>query len=150
MMNTRNTLGLVGANTDETIAWTTTDPICAPLPALAHAKVYTYEKATAAAPLAFSYTHSCAVGESGHAYCSGWSNTYGELGTLNVAGNRPSLVATLSNVNSPALASERLHAIKASAGLGAADNVVFDYGGNVYHPTTGEWLGGLTEGGKAK
>lgn len=86
----------VGAISDETIDWSTTDPICAPLPALAHAKVYTYEKATMAAPRISQ--HSCAAGASGPAYCWGSPNIYGELGTLKVANNRPSLVATLTNV----------------------------------------------------
>jgi len=48
----------------------------------------------------------------------------------------------------PALASERLHTIKAANGFGAADNVVLDLTGNVYNPGTGEWLGSLTQGGK--
>ena len=47
----------------------------------------------------------------------------------------------------PALASERLHAIKSANGFGAADNVVLDLTGNVYNPATGEWLGSLTAGG---
>ena len=47
----------------------------------------------------------------------------------------------------PALASERLHQIKAAAGRGAADNVLFDLSGGVYDPVTGTWLGSLTEGG---
>jgi hypothetical protein len=47
----------------------------------------------------------------------------------------------------PRLASERLHQIKKANGLGAADNVVFDRTGNVFHPTTGERIGSLTEGG---
>lgn len=45
------------------------------------------------------------------------------------------------------LASERLHAIKRSAGMRGADNVLFDRTGNVYSPTTREWLGSLTQGG---
>jgi hypothetical protein len=45
------------------------------------------------------------------------------------------------------LASDRLHLIKDQNGLGAADNVIFDMTGNVYHPVTGENLGTLTMGG---
>ena len=45
-------------------------------------------------------------------------------------------------------ASERLHAIKKSEGLGGADNVVFDATGNVFYPVTGDRLGGLAEGGE--
>lgn len=44
-------------------------------------------------------------------------------------------------------ASQRLHDIKAAAGFGAADNVIFDYTGNVYNPITGELIGSLTQGG---
>jgi hypothetical protein len=47
----------------------------------------------------------------------------------------------------PTLASERLHAIKAANGFGAADNVVLDLTGNVYNPGTGDWIGSLTAGG---
>lgn len=50
---------------------------------------------------------------------------------------------------SPALASERLHGIKQAAGLGGADNVIFDLSGGVYHPETLEFLGTMTEGGAA-
>jgi len=47
----------------------------------------------------------------------------------------------------PILASERLHQIKHAAGLGPAENVVFDLSGGVYDPYTLEFLGSLTEGG---
>jgi RHS repeat-associated protein len=47
----------------------------------------------------------------------------------------------------PNLASERLHKIKSIAGLGPADNVIFDLTGGVYHPTTLTFLGSLTTGG---
>jgi hypothetical protein len=50
----------------------------------------------------------------------------------------------------PELASDRLHAIKAKSGLAAGDNVIFDLTGNVYDPTTLEWLGTMTEGGAKK
>jgi hypothetical protein len=92
----------IGAVADEPIEWSAMDPICAPLPPVARAKSYTYEKATVAAPR--DSAHSCAVGESGRAYCWG-SNFSGELGTLNVATNRPSLVATLANVKGIAVGS---------------------------------------------
>ena len=46
----------------------------------------------------------------------------------------------------PAKAGDRLHDIKKSAGLGPADNVVFDWTGNVYDKG-GNWLGSLTAGG---
>jgi RHS repeat-associated protein len=46
----------------------------------------------------------------------------------------------------PAKAGDRLHDIKKSAGLGPADNVVFDLTGNVYDKG-GNWLGSLTMGG---
>jgi RHS repeat-associated protein len=46
----------------------------------------------------------------------------------------------------PAKAGDRLHDIKKSAGLGPADNVVFDLTGNVYDKG-GNWLGSLTAGG---
>ncbi len=46
-----------------------------------------------------------------------------------------------------ALASERLHQIKAAAGFRGNDNVLFDLTGNVYDPRTGAWLGSLTAGG---
>jgi RHS repeat-associated protein len=46
----------------------------------------------------------------------------------------------------PTVASERLHQIKQSAGLGAADNVVIGRTGDVYNPYTGERIGSLTEG----
>jgi RHS repeat-associated protein len=42
------------------------------------------------------------------------------------------------------VSSDRLHRIKQSAGRGPADNVLFDYTGNVYDPSTLEWLGSLT------
>lgn len=45
------------------------------------------------------------------------------------------------------LASKRLHEIKAAHGIGAAENLVFDATGNVYHPKTGDWLGSMTAGG---
>lgn len=45
------------------------------------------------------------------------------------------------------VARTRIHQIKAHYGYGGADNVVFDYTGNVYDPITFEWLGSLTEGG---
>jgi hypothetical protein len=45
------------------------------------------------------------------------------------------------------LASDRLHAIKRAAGLGGADNVLFDFSGGIWHSETREWLGSLTEGG---
>lgn len=48
----------------------------------------------------------------------------------------------------PQLASQRLHAIKRSLGLRPADNVLFDLTGNVYDPSTRQWLGSLTQGGK--
>ena len=48
------------------------------------------------------------------------------------------------------LASERLHKIKLENGFGGADNVVFDASGGVYNPTTGEFLGSLTQGGAKK
>jgi RHS repeat-associated protein len=47
----------------------------------------------------------------------------------------------------PTLASERLHQIKAAAGLGAAENVLFDLSGGVYHPVTRALLGNMTTGG---
>ena len=47
----------------------------------------------------------------------------------------------------PRLAGQRLHAIKAAGGRGGADNVVFDFTGNVFSPETGELLGSLTQGG---
>lgn len=46
----------------------------------------------------------------------------------------------------PATAGQRLHAIKAAAGRGPADNVLFDLTGNIYDPVTREWLGTLTQG----
>ena len=46
----------------------------------------------------------------------------------------------------PAVASERLHEIKAAAGHGAADNVIFDLTGNIYEQDR-NWIGSLTEGG---
>ena len=45
------------------------------------------------------------------------------------------------------LASERLHASKAGAGRGVADNVFFDLSGYVYSPESGELIGSLTVGG---
>lgn len=48
---------------------------------------------------------------------------------------------------SPELASQRLHALKQSNGLGGADNVVFDRTGNVFDPRSGDLLGSLTQGG---
>jgi hypothetical protein len=45
------------------------------------------------------------------------------------------------------LASERLHAIKTSAGRGGAADVIFDKTGGVYDPVSRELLGSLTEGG---
>jgi hypothetical protein len=50
----------------------------------------------------------------------------------------------------PALASERLHAIKKKSGRGAGDNVIFDLTGNVFDPDTLEWLGSMTEGGSKR
>jgi hypothetical protein len=47
------------------------------------------------------------------------------------------------------LASDRLHHLKDKEGRGAADPLLFDLTGNVYDPVTREWLGSLTEGGKA-
>ena len=47
----------------------------------------------------------------------------------------------------PVLASERLHEIKEAAGLGPADNVLFDRTGNVFDRVSGDLLGSLTEGG---
>ena len=44
----------------------------------------------------------------------------------------------------PNVASMRLHDIKRQAGMGGADNVLFDLTGNVFHPVTGEWLDTLT------
>lgn len=48
-------------------------------------------------------------------------------------------------------ASRRLHQIKddfgGMRGYGEDHGVVFDATGNVYHPTTGEWMGTLTAGG---
>jgi hypothetical protein len=44
-------------------------------------------------------------------------------------------------------ASQRLHKIKAAEGRGPADNVIFELTGNVYDPTTGAYLGSLTQGG---
>ena len=44
------------------------------------------------------------------------------------------------------VASERLHKIKQRAGRGGADNVVFDFSGNVFTPE-GALIGSLTEGG---
>jgi hypothetical protein len=37
--------------------------------------------------------------------------------------------------------------LKAAAGLGPADNVIFDWTGNVYNPFTMELIGSLTQGG---
>jgi RHS repeat-associated protein len=50
----------------------------------------------------------------------------------------------------PHIASARLHAIKSANGLGGADNVVFDFTGNVWNPRTGEYLGSLTQGGAGR
>jgi len=50
---------------------------------------------------------------------------------------------------SEVLSSERLHNIKASAGLGPADNVLIDRTGGVWNHITREYLGSLTEGGKS-
>jgi hypothetical protein len=47
----------------------------------------------------------------------------------------------------PEIASERLHLIKQKEGYHAADNVIFDYTGNLFDPATREWIGSLTEGG---
>jgi hypothetical protein len=41
-------------------------------------------------------------------------------------------------------ASDRLHQIKKSAGLGGADNVIFGRTGDVYNARTGEHIGNLT------
>jgi RHS repeat-associated protein len=49
----------------------------------------------------------------------------------------------------PVTASKRLHEIKASAGLRGGDDVVFDLTGNVYGQS-GDRIGSLTEGGKAR
>ena len=43
------------------------------------------------------------------------------------------------------VASNRLHRIKASEGLGPADNVVFGRTGDVYDELTGEFIGSLTD-----
>ena len=48
---------------------------------------------------------------------------------------------------SPALAGDRLHALKGHFGRSADDNVLFDLTGNIYDPDTLEWLGSLTAGG---
>ncbi len=45
---------------------------------------------------------------------------------------------------SPEVASERLHNIKAAAGLGAADDVAIGRTGDVYNAANGEWIGSLT------
>jgi RHS repeat-associated protein len=45
---------------------------------------------------------------------------------------------------SPEVASERLHEIKAAAGLGAADDVAIGRTGDVYNAANGEWIGSLT------
>jgi hypothetical protein len=45
----------------------------------------------------------------------------------------------------PTVASNRLHKIKAQAGLGAADEVVIGRTGDVYNAATGERLGSLTD-----
>ncbi|HVC98912.1 MAG TPA: hypothetical protein VND64_34925 [Pirellulales bacterium] len=50
----------------------------------------------------------------------------------------------------PELASERLHEVKEEQGYGAADNVIFDFTGNLYDPESLEWIGSLTEGGAKK
>lgn len=44
-----------------------------------------------------------------------------------------------------AKASERLHKIKAAAGRGGADNVLFDFSGGVYDPRTRDCIGNLTK-----
>lgn len=46
------------------------------------------------------------------------------------------------------VASHRLHLIKLDTGRRGDDNVVFDLTGNVYDPTSSEYLGSLTYGGK--
>ena len=43
------------------------------------------------------------------------------------------------------VASNRLHAIKARYGLGAADDVIIGGNGGVYNAATGEYLGTLTD-----
>jgi RHS repeat-associated protein len=47
----------------------------------------------------------------------------------------------------PRLASSRLHSLKSATARGGADNVVFDFTGNVFSPENGELLGSLTQGG---
>jgi hypothetical protein len=58
----------------------------------------------------------------------------------------PRRLAKENGINSK-LAGARLHRIKSAAGRGGADNVIFDYSGNVFNPQTGELLGSLTQGG---
>jgi len=45
------------------------------------------------------------------------------------------------------VASDRLHQLEDRLGLAPAAELLFDLTGNVYDPTTREWLGSLTEGG---
>lgn len=45
----------------------------------------------------------------------------------------------------PNVASNRLHKLKQSAGLGPADDVIIGRTGNVYDARTGERLGSLTD-----
>ncbi|MCK5940959.1 MAG: hypothetical protein KAI24_03225 [Planctomycetes bacterium] len=63
--------------------------------------------------------------------------------------NEADIFARLAKHNGidPKLAGSRLHDIKAAAGRGGADNVIFDFTGNVFSPQTGELLGSLTQGG---
>jgi hypothetical protein len=45
----------------------------------------------------------------------------------------------------PHVASNRLHTLKQSGGLGAADDVIIGRTGDVYDARTGDWLGTLTD-----
>jgi alpha-tubulin suppressor-like RCC1 family protein len=75
----------LGTTSQEVIDWSTTDPICAPLPTKLQVKAYTYDKALTAAPR--QWGHSCAVGTSGLVYC--WQGT-----------NTPAVVDNLTDVKS--------------------------------------------------
>jgi hypothetical protein len=48
------------------------------------------------------------------------------------------------------MASERLHKLKRECGYRPDSVLIFDHTGNIYDPSSREWIGSLTQGGKGK
>jgi RHS repeat-associated protein len=113
--------------------------------------------AIAAGTAACVILEPCGVGEAeegGGFFSNLWSRLADEKGSWSPFAGRTSsnfdwIASRLEQYHGigRSLASDRLHAIKEAAGLGPADNVLFDRTGNVYDSVTGEWLGSLSEGG---